>query len=80
MGLYKSDVFSPINDGLVNVNSARYPWNEDHTEFNENYIQPGIWNVMPTMKGHHGTIIGMDGNTEGIHDFYNNLCKMLKSV
>ena len=80
MGLYKSDVFSPINDGLVNVNSARYPWNEAHTEFNENNIQPGIWNVMPTMKGHHGTIIGMDGNTDEIHNFYIQLCQMIGRI
>lgn len=80
MGIYKNKIFSQVNDGLVNVNSALYPWTENHIDFNENNIHPGIWNVMPTMKGHHGTIIGMDGNTEYIHNFYMNLCSMLASA
>ena len=35
---------------------------------------------MPILEGHHGTIIGMDGNTEEIHRFYLNLFKMIENI
>lgn len=77
MGVYKNKTFSQVNDGLVNVNSALYPWTDAHINYNENNIWSGVWNVMPVMEGHHGTIIGMDGNTNEIHDFYIQLCRRL---
>ena len=80
IGTYNDIRFDRENDGLVNVNSALYPWTESYKAFDENCIEQGVWNVMPTMKGHHGTIIGMDGNTEEIHSFYNELFEMLQTA
>ena len=80
IGTYNDTRFDRENDGLVNVNSALYPWTEPYKAFDENCIEQGVWNVMPTMKGHHGTIIGMDENTEEIHSFYNELFEMLQTA
>lgn len=80
MGIYQDDRFTQANDGLVNLNSALYPFNDPHIAFDKNNIHPGIWNVMPVLQGHHGTIIGMDGNTDEIHEFYLNLINMLNSL
>lgn len=88
MGLYNDEKLSKENDGLVNVNSAQYPFGDKHQSFlfrtmeyaDSNNIQPGSWYVMPTMRGHHGTIIGMDGNTGEIHMFYDSLFGMLNRI
>lgn len=80
MGQHKDDIFMQENDGLVNLNSALYPFNEPHVEFNTDNIQRGVWNVMPILKGHHGTIIGMDGNTEEIHEFYIDLLNLINNL
>ena len=80
MGVYPNNRYSRENDGLVNLNSALHPANEPWTELNADNIQPGIWNVLPTGIGHHGTIIGMDGNTDEIHCFYNNLIDMINNL
>ncbi len=69
------------NDGLVNVVSAKYPSGENHTDFTQGMkIEKGIWHVLPTLTGHHGTVIGMDGNTEETHSFYTDLFTMVDAL
>ena len=69
------------NDGLVNVVSAKYPESESHTDYTQGMkIERGIWHVLPTRTGHHGTVIGMDGNTQETHEFYTNLITMINAL
>lgn len=80
IGHYKHTTLSKENDGLVNLNSALFPFTDKYQNYNADNIESGIWNVMPILEGHHGTIIGMDGNTEEIHRFYLNLFKMIENI
>ncbi|MEI6579598.1 MAG: helix-turn-helix domain-containing protein [Eubacteriales bacterium] len=68
------------NDGLVNVVSAKYPFDEAWQDFDAENIMSGIWNVMPTRNGDHGTVIGLNANTEVTHTFYTDLFKMIDSI
>lgn len=61
------------NDGLVNVVSAKYPTGDKWKDFNEKDIEKGIWNVMPTKDGDHGTVIGLNADTQLTHNFYTSL-------
>ena len=67
------------NDGLVNVVSARYPIGDEFQEFDEENIAKGKWNVMPTLPGDHGTVIGLKAGAEETHSFYDTLLKMIDS-
>ncbi len=68
------------NDGLVNTFSALHPYDEPYTDFDPNNIQPGIWNVMPIMKGDHGTPIGLLESADKTHTFYNAMLAMLVDI
>ena len=70
------------NDGLVNVVSAKYPLGEEHEEYiqDSTKVKKGIWYVMPTRSGHHGTVIGMDGNTSEVRQFYSDLTSMIENL
>lgn len=69
------------NDGLVNVVSAQYPLGDEHIAFDANAKTPkGIWNVMETLDGHHGTVIGLGAETAETHAFYDNLFFMIDSL
>ncbi len=70
------------NDGLVNVVSAKYPFDEEHEEYipDNTKIKKGVWYVMPTKSGHHGTVIGMDGNTSEVRQFYSDLTSMIENL
>lgn len=49
------------NDGLVSLESARYPHLEPHCIFEEvknSPIKKGIWHVLPDAVADHGTVIG----------------------
>lgn len=67
------------NDGLVNTISAKNPFDEPAKDFNGK-IESGIWNVMPTQKGDHGTPIGLFSNKRTLHAFYDELTDMLISL
>ncbi len=60
------------NDGLVNVVSAQYPFDENHVDCGNKptNVKTGIWYVFPTQVGDHGDVIGMDGKTNKTHKFY----------
>lgn len=58
------------NDGLVNLVSAKHPANDEWQDYDSENVVKGKWNVMPVRRGHHGSVIGMDGDTEVTHNFY----------
>ena len=69
------------NDGLVDVTSAMYPKDEPFKYYDENEKpESGVWNVMPTRKGDHGTPIGLFADTEETHKFYDELMSILLSI
>ena len=68
------------NDGLVNVVSAKYPFDEPHTEYNPSDIRKGVWNVMPVSTGDHGTAIGIGVSEEAIMSFYNGIIEMIENL
>lgn len=65
------------NDALVNTESAKYPLDEPHKDFESEKIEKGIWNVMPVQEGDHGAAVGLFSSEEMVHGFYLELCKML---
>ncbi len=65
------------NDALVNTESAKYPIDEPHKDYDADNVEKGIWNVMPVQKGDHGAAIGLFSDEEQIKTFYLNLCEML---
>ncbi len=67
------------NDALVNTESAKYPFDEPHKDF-DNSFEKGIWNVMPVREGDHGTAIGLFADKEKTQSFYLELCEMLNSL
>ena len=47
------------NDGVVNTLSARAPSSEPSVEYQKDKPTPkGVWNVMPTLVGDHGSVVG----------------------
>lgn len=67
------------NDGLVNVSAAGNPPDEPGIPFDKNYGK-GIWNIMAVAKGDHGTPIGLFVSKKFIHNFYDELIGLMKSV
>ena len=65
------------NDALVNTESAKYPVDEPHKDYDEENVEKGIWNVMPVQQGDHGAAIGLFSDEKQIKTFYLNLCEML---
>ncbi|MCR5523926.1 MAG: hypothetical protein K6F64_09915 [Clostridia bacterium] len=68
------------NDALCNTISETYPFDEPHKDFDENTINPGVWNVMPVQKGDHGTAIGLLANKKNFQKFYDSIAVMLKDT
>lgn len=68
------------SDALVNTESAKYPVDEPHKDFDPNDVRPGIWNVMPVMRGDHGTAIGLLAGRERTRGFYLGLCEALNGL
>lgn len=68
------------NDGLVNVVSARYPFGDPWQDYNSEDIKSGVWNVMPTRNGDHGTVIGLNAGAEETHGFYTELFSMIDAI
>lgn len=67
------------NDGLVNTISAKNPFDEPARDF-DGKIEKGVWNVMPTLVGDHGTPIGLFSKKKEVHAFYDELAEMLISL
>lgn len=61
IGDYYVDASWRANDGLVPVESGRYPHKEAHVMYEDVKDQPlkkGIWHVLPDYIADHGTVIG----------------------
>lgn len=68
-------------DGLIDVASAMHPANEPYKPYVPNVpLDSGIWNVMPTGKGDHGTPIGLFADKEETHKLYDDMVDLLSSV
>lgn len=67
------------NDGLVNVPSAKRPFDEPAKDFDGD-IQPGIWNMMPTLICDHGAATGLLADKKKTQSFYLNLLRMLMNL
>ena len=68
------------NDALVNTESAKYPFDEPYTDYDENSVTKGVWNVMPVSDGDHGTAIGLFADKEKTQVFYLEMCEMLNAL
>ena len=74
------------NDGLVSLESGRYPHLEAHTQFDKNNVKKGIWNVLPDAIGDHGTVIGGSlsfigpGKPQRYRDTYNYWIDFLEKL
>lgn len=67
------------NDGLVNTASAKNPLDEPAREFDGEIVK-GVWNVMPTRVGDHGTPIGLFSKKADVHALYDEMTEMLMSL
>lgn len=76
----KSGKHSEGNDGLVDVASARHPSTEPFKDFDNNEILPGMWNVMPTRRGDHGTPIGLFSDKDDTRKFYFEHLSILEKI
>ncbi len=65
------------NDALINTESAKYPLDEPHKDFDKENIEKGVWNVMPVEEGDHGAAIGLFSDKQKTQEFYLKLCEML---
>lgn len=69
------------NDGLVDVDSARFPKSEPFADFeNSGQIKAGVWNVMPTKCGDHGTPIGLFADKSKTRSLYLEIVSKLKEA
>lgn len=68
------------NDGLVNVKSALYPFDDPAVKYDANNIDTGIWNVMPLSIGDHGNAIGIGVSEEATMNFYNGMLDMINGL
>ena len=84
MGMYRGTTPGGIeitadwqpNDGLVSVVSAQYPTGAPHSAVPEQAddaraYHKGVWYVEETLPGDHGTVIGLNADTEVTHAFWN---------
>jgi hypothetical protein len=68
------------NDALVNTESAKYPVDEPHKDYDADNIEKGVWNVMPVIEGDHGDAIGLFADKTETHEFYLEMCEMLNEL
>ena len=58
------------NDGLVNTISERAPFNAPQKDIDMDNIEPGIWNVFPTLQADHMFFSGGFFRTTDVRTFY----------
>lgn len=68
------------NDGLVSVVSAQKPYDDPGVDYDAAHIVQGSWNVMPTLPGDHGTVIGLNGDREKTLQFYLDMMQMIEAL
>ena len=79
-GGYDLDESWWMNDGLVNTISARYPFDAPHTDFDEDDIRPGVWNVFPDLYGDHMYLQGELLKTKDIKPFYVDQLNLINGI
>ena len=68
------------NDGLVNTISAGAPFGAPSERFEGGEIRPGVWYVMPVIRGDHMCLQGGMMKRIDIRSFYLNLLKEIDTL
>lgn len=69
------------NDGLVNTISAGAPIGQPQVSYQEGQeLTPGVWTVMPTVRGDHMSLQGGLTKRTDVKPFYLQLVQLLASV
>lgn len=71
------------NDGVVNTISQNGPKlgsSDVIVEFNEEDLNPGIWNHMGKLDWDHGQVIGLNSDWNKVKEFYLNHAALLASL
>lgn len=68
------------NDGLVNTVSERAPFNAPQRDIDLENIEPGIWNVFPTMQADHMFFSGGFLRTTDIRTYYMDHIRMINTL
>ena len=68
------------NDGLVNVISARAPFNDPRKTFDKDRIEPGMWNILPDYDGDHGSLQGGFALKHDPRPFYEELTAIISAL
>ncbi|MBR4444569.1 MAG: hypothetical protein IKS37_01555 [Solobacterium sp.] len=68
------------NDGLVNTVSSIAPLHAPKKPLDPDHIEPGIWNVFPTLHEDHMWLQGGLVHTHDIRDFYLNLLQIIEKT
>lgn len=75
------DAIWQMNDGLVNTISARAPFNATSIDYKEDMeIEPGIWYVLPTLKGDHMSLHGGMTKRVKVKEMYLDLVKRISEL
>ena len=68
------------NDGLVNTVSAAVPTGAPFRPLDRERIEPGLWNVFPTVRGDHMFLQGGLLHRHDIRPFYRDLLAMISRL
>ena len=68
------------SDGLVNTISAMAPSGAPSKPLDREHIEPGLWNVFPTLRGDHMWVQGGLLRRHDIRPFYLDLLTMISSL
>ena len=68
------------NDGLVNTISARAPFGAPLKDYDADDVRPGVWNVMPVLRGDHMSVVGGMIKRRNMRPFYLELLQMLDAL
>ena len=68
------------NDGLVNTLSAMVPCGAPSKPLDKERIEPGLWNVFPTVEGDHMWLQGGLIHKHDIRGFYLDLLRMIEKL
>ena len=67
------------NDGIVNTISERAPFHDPQKEYDPDHIEPGVWNVLPTVRGDHMWPQGGMVYKHDIRKFYTDLLTVIEA-
>ena len=74
---YVIDESWQMNDGLVNTKSALAPLNAPKKDLDRSNIEPGVWQVMPTIEGDHMYLMGGLLKNHPVRDIYLDLLQLV---